>query len=546
MKLKILVIISILSVYISLLPTQLISAQFDLSERAESRIISDTDNDYFVLLPQVGILFNLGGYLNNEAKYSGLIRRIIELEVARYKRFSILFMFDERHIFQGEHSYWYEPYKIQYFMDYINLKWRHHYGSLNFVIDHICYNIIDKNDSNPEQLRWYGFGIRWESHGMQIGYKNSGVQLNSNNKFEILNNLEYSLYASKAIVTQRFNYNALVKGILRYDICYLFNVIPYISVGFDSIIDDRVRFDHHAEFGTRVHFKKLDITPYIKYTYKHDVDTYRGLTTDFWLIGLQMEALLGNVKEDTGMTNKDIPLLFPEVHVVGGYGRNFNSDYFGYTTDILFAIDLIRIRRVSFFINNQIIHNSKTGPFNLFPRYLTYIYKTGISYDIDSVIQIADLYYYQEQRHEGNSFKGFYEAFEIIGVEAKSRGMKTGNKNCEVGLNKGNNVRFLNKLDWKLSMGKIIRESNYCYQWDFNGKIRWDILQYQYMVPYISAESHLIKGDNIDYEYGSEAGIRLVFGITLIIYYRNRYRINVISVGSGEEWQHMIGLCLEK
>lgn len=495
----------------------------------------------FHFAPDSGLFAGGGGFYANRADYSFIQERGVDVTVFQYSKISLSFMFKEVNLFGGDHSNRKEPYNFQYFMDYANLSWETKYGLFGFVFDHICFNIINKNETDPQRLRWYGYGVKFMTQGMRPGRRDVQDSPGASPRFSLFQ-LHYMLYVSKSLHTEWFSYTAFVTGATRLDLIRWYPVIPYIEGSFRALIDDRIRFDRTGEIGLRLHCATFDISPYARYMYRHDVELYNGIKTGFWLVGLQLETLLGEGRWGSAAITNDTALWTPELHFSGNYGRYLVSEYLGYHADLGIYIDLFRFHGLSLFLVNDIAHDSKRSGGGMFPRFLSYIFESGFSYRVRAIEHYIEALYRHEQRHEGNSYNGFSEKIHSLVARLKSRGMKIGFKDQGIGVT---GFRMINKWNWELEAGRIVKDRFYDYDWDWSGKVRWDIFGYSDSTFYLEPGVRM-RAPGISYEYSAETGLRISSGITIMPFYRYNHRIDIDRVAGATDDNHMLGIRVEK
>lgn len=510
-------------------------------EETDKKITDKTADSIsgFNFFPDCGLFIGGGGFFENRADYSFLQERGVDVTIVQYSRLSLSFMFKEVNLLGGEHSSRREPYKFQYFMDYGNLSWATRYGLLGLVFDHICFNIINKNDTVPQRYRWYGYGLRFMTLGMRPGRRDVQDSPGASPRFHIFQ-LHYLFHAGKPFHTDAFSYSAFVLGKIRLELIRMYPYIPYLEGSSRALIDDRVRFDRTAEIGIRIHCSTVDIAPYARYMYRHDVEIYNGFESGFWLAGFQVETLLGDGKWGSSEITNDKSLWTPELHFSGNYGRYLVSDHLGYHSDLGIYMDLFRFQGLSLFLGNDIIHDSKKG--GMFPRFLSYTLESGLSYRLSSIEHYLEGVYRHEQRHEGNSYNGFSEKIHTLAARIKSRGMKIGFKDSGIS---GSGFRMVNKFNWELEAGRIVKDKYYEYDWNCSSKIRWDVFGIDDSTVYIEPGIRILA-ENVSYEYSAETGVRVTSGITIMPFYRYNHRIDIDRVDGETDDNHMLGIRVEK
>lgn len=499
------------------------------------------------ILPFAGLALRGGYYLNNDPGYRALLQKIVDVQIVRYKSVIASFLVSEDTIFRDYGDREFYPYKIKYVMDYINLSWDFGGSYLGFVIDHICYNLIDQvRATDPYELRWYGIGVKWESHGMKTGMKNNGLRVDDGVFGTFPVSLNYMIYFGRSLYTEQFDYSYISRGAMRLDFLMLRPVVPYIETSVQVLIDDRARCDPSAEFGLRIRCGNADIIPYIRYLYQHDSELYNDAAGSYWMGGLAFETLLGKGRWGSPdiAAHASPSADSMEMHLSGAYSKFYGSEYNGYRSDIALYIDLVRVNNISVVCNNRMFHDSKASANALFPRYITYTFQGGLEYRLWSFLVLQGIYQH-ERRHDGNTYRGHEENYHLVGVSVKTIGMKTGYGNVRVAGSSGNRITVINTLDAAISGGRVVDDMNYPYRWDMHGQLRWDTIQISDIVHYLSADMHVLAGETDDREYGVETGVRFRYGLTATMYYRYEKQVNIDFVGGAEEYHHMVGVRIE-
>lgn len=497
----------------------------------------------FLFLPSAGILAEGGAFSGSDAGFTGLHRKTLDLHVISYGRFDCTFLLTEDTLTTDRYSSRFYPYRIKYIMDYFYLSWRIAGTTLGVMMDHICYNVIDKTgDTDPEQLRWYGAGIRWESLGMKTGMKDHAAPFGALGSFAVLDRLQYMLYAGASLHTERFKYAYIFRGAFRYDLPGIAGMVPYLEGSFQALADHRVRVDRSVETGARFRLAGVHIIPFINWSYRHDALLYEGGSDSAWLFGLRMESLLGAGpwQGDGGAGRHETS--WPELHFSGGYGKHADSAYLGFLTELGVSMDLVRAGNVSVFLASDLAHSSRAQGNALYPRYLEYDFQAGANWFFLSGMYAA-LLYEHGRRHDGNDYRGVTERYHLAGMMLATRGMRRGSVDHASG--PGPDV-FLNRLEWRVFAGLIIEESNYPYNRDLRAALRWDIARLLGAVPYLSPDLRVLSGRGEGREYGMESGIRFSAGIALMLYHRYERTIDIDAAGGAAERHHLFGFRVER
>jgi hypothetical protein len=505
---------------------------------------SSENSSEWAFLPSAALLVDSEFYAENDAGYTMILHRVIGVDVLRYSNIVLSFSVNEGIRYKDTDSNYLYPYLIRNQMDFVNLRWELPQGSLSWFIDHSCNNNINEDVAGSRRVRWYGTGLGWETNGMRLGHRNTGITFGKAEHFEILNIINYGFSAAKSLSTRYNNYTMIARGALRYDPLRYYFLIPYIEGSLEALVEDRVKIDRALEAGMRISLLNVDITPYVGYRHRHDLDLDNMRAVDLYLIGFRLEALVGG---ERWQEERDIkmPLLLPGIHFSGGYGYLVLDEYLYFNSDILFEVDLIRIENLTVFLNNRLSHNSSSKRKGLYPRYLYYIAESGLSYDMHNLRAYVEPFYRYGRFDEGNYYRGYNEQFQMIGLRLKSRGMEIGDINYGIGFGGGGGFEWLNSINWLVSAGRTVHENNYCYDWDCQLKLRWDILRYWVIIPYLSGAVRFIRDESSVWEYSTETGVRLHFGLDLMLFHQYHYRTEP-DISNGFDGQfHLVGVRLE-
>lgn len=477
--------------------------------------------DEFLFLPLGSVSIDAGYFLENRADFSGTLKRTICLEIFQYKNIALTISSKETTIYGGTGNRAYDPYSIRYDMDYTDLRWEHPYGNLSVFTDHICTNIINKDDVGDMKLRWYGYGLKWESAGMRIEHKDDCLE-NSRDSLLFLNNFDYNISGASRFSTEKFNYNVLISGAFRYDLFGLYFMIPYIGGSFTAMIDSDIRIDRDLESGARIYFSDVSVNPYFQYSYRNDIDVYNGLKTRFYTLGLKMESPLYYDSDDKDYKFNGAPFQYPDIHLSVGYGKYILDEYRNFNNDFFTGIDLIKINRFSLFINNRLSHDSRNKNFGLYPRYLRYEFEGGTALHNSSPDIVLELFYRYGRFDEGNTAHYYRYDYNLTGLRVMNTKNRTGFINNGIYFSEDGRVHWINKLSWCISGGRVFKEER-PFIWTGAVNAQLDILRYNKTIPYLAASTEHYYNDESSWIYSGEAGARLHFGLDIILFYRYIY-----------------------
>ena len=502
----------------------------------------------FFIMPSAGISLSGEGYRENDARYDGATRRMLDLDIFRYRNYLLYMNVSEIIIFKERGSTRYPPSIIRYEMDYGGLGWEFSSGMASLYFDHICDNAINRNDTLPMQLRWYGAGLRWETYGIRTGRKDGQIAFSGGDSFEWLNSINYRVSAARALSTRSFDYRYMFTMLMRYDILRFHFIVPYLEGLFTGIVDSRARVDRRFEGGVRLHLENADIIPYAGYQYKHDTDLYNGLDAGFYFFGLRLESLLAGGKgyraDKKGRDGSDSS-LFPGIHFSGGYGKIFFDNTLNYNTDLLVDADIITLSGITPFVKTRLVHNSLLENAGMFPRYMHSSLESGLSIFIPLIKGFGEPYYRYSRYDESNFFDRFSQSYHTAGLRALSPGMKTGRSGQGFANSGGESIEWVNNLEWLASSGKIFRKSFYGYTWEHELALRWDIARYRNAVTYLMGSAVLNYSRERSWDLRAEAGERFYFSMQVTVYYRFGYLTREDPGNGLFRYQHLLGLRIE-
>lgn len=498
----------------------------------------EKNNKKIIYLPAASICEDGKYFFNNKADYSSSIIRSVYIDFLRYDDIAVSLNVVEKSIFGSTGKSRSDPYNIRYKMDYIDIRKEFSPGSLSFFMDHICSNTINQNYVDDMKLRWYGYGLKWQSQGMRTGSKNFGIDFTNRGDY-FPNNINYSVSASGKFGTVKYDYYAMLSGALRYDFFRLYNSVYYAEGICTANLGEQSSIDRSLEFGTRFRLSGIDFTPYIQYAYMNDIDIYNGSSEGFYSAGFRVETL---VDENTvsGRSQYISPSLFPEMHFAYSYARYIEDRYLNLYNDLFCSIYLLSINNFNIYIDNGLLHNSQKENFGLFPRYLKYSFESGCAYMLNN-LSIEGFYSY-ERNDEGNSYRGWNSRLHSSGLRFRSRGFKTGYRDYGIFGNMTDNE--LSRFNCMVTGEKVFDQINYGYDWQFEAVLRWDPLRYNLFIFYFEPAFAYMTGDQSSCNYRIETGVRYKSPVNFTIFYRHNY--NNPDEGWGQDsHQNMIGIKCE-
>ncbi|MCU0822385.1 MAG: hypothetical protein MUC95_07930 [Spirochaetes bacterium] len=517
------------------------------------RAYGEHNDTGLVFFSEVDLLFDTGFYTENSLSHTMLVNRTFNIDVLRCNNYVLSLFVDEERSFRSQRSGRFSPLMIHYNMDYANIRREYRRGSLSYFVDHQCTNIINQNDIGQRELRYYGMGFKWETHGMRAGHKNDNIVFSKPGRLIFLYNFEYTVLVSQCLANgyaKRFKNNMFIKSAFRYDALRVFNVIPYLECEATAIVDERyqrVRFNRTAETGLRMHFRGADFTPFFSYVYKNDAEVYNGPQLDAYLAGFRLEALLYSYEpgtEKTDSTGSGSFEILPEIRFLCQYAKLLFNKNLNYNHKINFEADVVKAGQLYLFFSSGLLHNSP-GHGGLWPYYLDSTIGGGVWYLLEDACIVIRPYYFYRSFDDGNHYRGYRERYHIAGLEVKSRNMHLGYINCDIDPAEKTDMRRLNRFGWSISGGRVVRDLNYPYDWDLSLRLQWDILIYHGNIPYLALQAGSLHGEKSVREFGTEIGTHFYKAPALFLFFQHIYRSREDPDNNLYRNQYLLGVRVE-
>ncbi len=477
----------------------------------------------------------------NEAGFTSLSRKQIEIHIARYASFDASFLVHERLITSERYGETLHPYRLEYSMEYFKLSRRFSDFSIGLYFDHICYNIIDEpEDTDAYQLRWYGIGVQVFSNGMGPGKKGK-FHANDDAVFRWLLFPQFLFATSVPLYTEQFKYDCRARGVLRLDLCYFLGMVPYLEAEFEALVDDAVRIDRTFETGVYTTHNTVTFSLFAGYQYHYDALLYRGSSDDEFILGMRAEASIGYADSRVPMPI-EVNAEFPSIRFSGGYGKRIGSAYLGYLTQIGADLDAVRIDNLAVVLSADTAHHSKAKGNALFPRYVLLSWGGGIEYFLSERF-FAGLKYERAVRCDGNTYRGYDERYHLLGMSFATRGLRRGEIDyADAGRRDG----FAPQFEYRLFAGWVCRSEGIEYDMENSAMLRWDAFRHGLMVCYAAVDGAYYYGDEKNYCWGTEGGIRLRFNVALELYWRYERMTDFDRFNGTSERSAMIGFRVQR
>jgi hypothetical protein len=479
----------------------------------------DTYPDTWMLFPSVRLALDPMYFFSNDSDYSGIFTSAAEIDFLQYRYFIASFSVNQKLYFSNEKSIKFNFQQIRYDIEFINLRREFIPGSLSFFIDHRCSNYINIDAAMEMRTRWYGGGIRWETHGMTTGEKGKrkGVKLFSSDNY-----INYSLAARIPIYTEYYPADWTADFSLTYD-CYPADFISaYLSAAAEYFDSKEYSWNRSIEGGLRISAGPAEITPYLKYNYA--TDSTSGIPGDkkSFGTGIRAESVLYSTEESAGTEKNTQPggVFFPEIHFTGSYGYFCGDDKRNFRTDGLFTLDLLKYGSSSIFINASLTHSSPKEQLGMYPAYIDSYYEGGLSYNIVSRILIEPFYRYTEY-DEGNIVKTGPCSYELAAMRIRTFGMKPGFADSGIISDSANGLKIISNFEAEISGGYVTETDGIDTEWTTESYVRWDIFGYNSTVLYLMIGEKSTAGDDFSWTFITECGVWTGNDLLAMLFYRN-------------------------
>jgi len=462
---------------------------------------------------------------------------LIEVGIVRYRAISFSLTLKERGIYGGKGYPRSRPWTIEYIpLEFIHARYDTGYGIFGVLLDHECYNAIDHEVNADDRYRWYGLAVKWESPRFiprRGGYASlTGGFINPSDA------LHYSLYAARALDTVAYPYRYYFQADARYDIAKAGRAIPYIRGNTALIIAKRPRVNRSCELGLMFVSDRVIMAPYIRYSYRNDIDRYGGKSARFVSAGAWCESVFD--ADDAARTparSDDSPLtLFPDMHFMTSYGRHFRHTLYGNDAVCDLAFTIVKTHGISVYAESDLNHNSPPPSYYMFPKYIDYANTGGVSFESGSFGTVVSAGYSFRRSHLGDFENPYPEKYRAVFVTIERTRMNRDHRfntllrECDTG--------FIGEAGWRLSAERRFARKNNPYSWKFGGEAEWTIGSFHRFIAYTSPGINMLCGARRDICGSFETGIRFVNGMIFTIFCR--YENDMIRVNESREREQSI------
>lgn len=504
------------------------------------------------LMPRIGVGLEYGGFLQHDDFSTSRLHRRLELDAIQYGPHIIYLEFDENTLLGTEDNKW----NFNQLRYRILGGYRYDFGEhyLGIFFNHWCFNnfLTGKNNGQvfPSQTSLYFITLEFMKKSLRLGMKDRDIVFDPNKPFEFLGRLHYGAWISKETGNDHEKFLDLgwvFRGQLRYDLFRYRRLVPYLEAEQEMSTAPSVRVSPQVEVGIRCHIRdNWDLTPFLQWSRTQETllepespIPYKRVAPKFLYAGLRAEVLLDS---GPGLTNLwDGWQFLPEIHGSMGYFDYLKSRFYGWGGDIDLDLELLRYGPWTLFLYNELKVDTKVGGFGLdkgTPRLqfgLTYAWRR---YFIEGVVDNWD-------RLDFRTFNNISERAHLAGLQMGTQAMKPGHFNDGISFAGPQTFQWLNKWEAQGRAGHFFQDRDWQYLWNLGGQVRWDVLRWYFVVPYLQGEVNWMSGGgntNDAVEYAVEPGLRFHGSLDLLIYYRFQHKENARYFRGPADDQSMFGI----
>lgn len=506
--------------------------------------------DGWKLFPRIGLGIEYGGFIRSDASFTSMLRRRLEMDVLQYRPFILYLEFDEETNFGVPQDKWsFNLLRYRLHLGGIRYDFGEHY--LGLFYNHWCNNTIltaaYPSSLDRPRVSMYILTLEFLSKGMRLGMKDRGINFDPQRPFEFLGKFNYYVSAGKVIYqTRYYDLNWVLQGKLRLDLLRYYRLIPYVELGGELWTGPGNRGTPKVEGGIRYHIRPhLDLTPFFQWSREQQVfqtsagiPPIRRLAQNSLYSGVRLEYLMD---ADTTLPEGDWQFL-PEIHGMATYNSYLRSRFFGWGGDIELDLEVLRWLdwTMFFYTNINLVTTRRIGDFapekiNGWIQYgLTYTWKP---FFIEGFVR-------HQRRYDDLYFNGLSERSNEAGLRLGTVGMKPGHFNDGISFD-GPKFQWLNKWNGQARVAHYFQNRDWQYLWDVGGQVRWDLLRWYFIVPYIQGDLTWLSGggstDNALY-YSVEPGLRLHGALDLAAYFRFQHQDNARFFRGPGDNQCIVGI----
>ena len=429
-------------------------------------------------LTDVNIAIEAAGVSGGD--YTASITREVQFDVLRIMGWFLHFGYRELSLLDPS------PSQLDHDLEYLGIGYETAHGRIKLFWDHTCHNPSRKLPKEKRNdIHWNELGFGYETTGMRLGHKNDGIEFDSG--FGWLNSFNWRASLSKIWQRSENEYEWILKLGVRNDVFKWCNQVFYIQLEVDSTYDDRgIRLNPYVEIGDRIRLNEnISLIPFVSYEHFHDWYSL-GEGEDFFFTGLGLEMGLGHEKPDNFSNPDKLRMSWtPRIHINGGYASIVSNEDYGYSSDVNFDLDILRLGQNKTFSLNSCV-GMLTLPDDLNP-YLV-VYEIGPSLEID--LDIFDMrIFHSYSSLYGLTDTGVIRDYHLLGSELK------------------NNYAFHWNLNWNwnVQIGGYPSTKDFDFWGDLRGSLGLNF-RIKKITPYIHCSGHYLLGRSSVFGYAIEAG----------------------------------------
>ena len=503
------------------------------------------------LMPRIGVSLEYGGFLQRDDFFTSRLHRRLELDAIQYGPHIIYLEIDENILCGTDNNKW----NFNQLRHRILGGYRYDFGEhyLGLFFNHWCFNKFLTEQSNggvfPSQTSLYFITLEFISKTLRLGMKDRGIVFDEKKPFEFLGRLHYGASISKEIGNDHEKFLDLdwvFRAQLRYDLFRYRRLVPYLEAEGEMSTSPSVRVSPKVEVGIRYHIRdNWDLTPFFQWGRSQEIllepaspIPYKRVAQQFLYAGLRAEVLLDS---GPGLTNLwDDWQFLPEIHGSMGYFNYLQSRFYGWGGDIDLDLEVLRYGPWTLFLYNDLKVDTQVGGFGLekgtgrLQFGLTYAWRR---YFIEGVVD-------NWVRHDFRTFNNISERAHLAGLQLGTHGMKPGHFNDGISF-AGQTFQWLNKWEAQGRVGHFFQNRDWQYLWNLTAQVRWDVLRWYFVVPYLQGEVNWMSGGGNTKdaaEYAVEPGLRFHGSLDLALYCRFQHKPNAQFFRGPADDQSIFGI----
>lgn len=516
---------------------------------AESKKEGDIPSGW-QLAPRVGAALEFGGFAYNQYPYASMLRRQVEIDLLQYRRHIFYLVFDEKTMFGIPGDRW--EFNLMKF-DMVLGGYRYDWGDfyLGVFYHHRCNNnFLTRKyhlQTDRERGNIYDVGVEFLTKNMRLGMKNRGIPFDAPEDFEFLWRFGGGFWASKTVVDERINLDWIMRAQLRCDLFRYRNLIPYVEAAAEAFLGPDNRLAPSVEVGARLRLTpRVDLTPLVKWgreqlalTTSFVPPRYPFVAANYFYGGVRLETLID--AESFGPAAGRGSQLFPELHGQAGYAMFLGNEHFKGYGHIQLYLHALQWQDWTAFLDTNMTLNTRKEDFK--PDKVSYAFRYGLTRYLD--LFFVEGFAENAFRFDSNVFRRTTEQRNQAGIRFGTRGMKPGYVNYGIPLDGPETFAWLNNWQAQASVGHSFHNRDWQYGWQVNGQVRWDVLRWRFVIPYVQGEVNFLagQGDTKDaWEGAVEPGLRLHGALDVALYYRFQHVKNNLVFQGANDNQSLLGI----